>query len=130
MQTQLKRKHKQANESHSFRAGFFPADESKSSVEAVRTLEKKNVLLVLLVCFLALLPVLVCGHLVELISLLIVSYLLSQVCLLKQYHPPEQHTHKLVNRLPTASVFCCCFLPLVLSHLPRTAATSCCPWTP
>lgn len=39
------------------------------------------------------LPLLVCGHLVELIRFLIVSYLLLQVCLLKQYHPPARsHT--------------------------------------
>lgn len=52
-----------------------------------------------------LLPVLVCGHLVELISLLTVSYLLSQDCLLKQYHPPEQHTHT-----HTLVTYACVFL--------------------
>lgn len=53
-------------------------------------------------------PVLVSGHLVELISLLIVSYLLSQVWLSKQYHPPEPHTH--THRLQIAALSSPCGL--------------------
>ncbi len=78
-----------------------------------------------------LLPFLVCGHLVELISLLMVSYLLSQVCLLKQYHPPK-HTHKhhrhtqVTQSCVSPTCVWCVALYRVHPHLLRRAATSCC----